>query len=386
MFLRRPFALIKSNIRLRSTIASEPTLSAKLEDFRTLETDPSKHDAKHLGRFYTISPEVSKQLFTYDGLPKSFKKQTKTFAEMCLMVRKPAVEIIDHLKRTNFNNPTNRFVLYGSNGSGRSLTLSHILHYGLVNDFILVHIPWAPNWMQRPHESSNHPTKQGFIDINLDAAAWLLHFKTQNAATLAKLNLKCSREYVWSAREITAVDAPLTELVEHGINRVKFATDVVTVLLDELKQQSTEGKCRTMVAIDGFNVFFHTTTNILDDFRRKVTPDQVTITAPFLNITKWDWNNGVCLLTVDCMGLYGLDEARMDSELPMYQLGRKGFEHLDPFIPIRVDKYNDEEYHNCYEYYLDRNWIQLNSPGLEQELSFISGQNPYRFMEVCGPL
>lgn len=387
MFLRRSFALTKSNIRLCSTNVSESASSVKLEDFRTLETDPTKHDAKHLGRFYTISPEVTKQLFAYGGLPKSFKTQTKTFAETCLMVREPAVEIIDLLNKTNFNRPTNRFVLYGRDGVGRSLTLAHVLHYGLVNEFILVHVPWVGAWMKGPIETSNHPTKEGCIDINLDAAAWLLHFKTQNAKMLAKLDLKCSREYVWSAHESTAIGAPLTELIEHGINRVKFATDVVSVLLDELKEQSTEGKCKTMVAIDGFNLFFHTTTNIAGAFKQlKVKPDQVTITAPFLNITKWDWNNGVCLLIVDRMAVGGMDDARMDSELPMYQLGRKGFEHLDPFIPIRVDNYNDEELHNCYEYYFDRNWISPEAPRLEQELGFLSGNNPYRFMKIVAPL
>lgn len=381
MFLRRSFALVKPNIRLRCTSASEA--SVKLEDFRTLESDPSKHDTKHLGRFYTISADAKKQLFTYGGLPKRFLTQTKTFTETCLMVRQPAVEIINILNNTNFNAPTNRLVLYGRDGAGRSLTMAHILHYGLVNDFVLVHVPWVPNWFKNPKETSNCLTKEGFFDINLDAAAWLIHFKTQNATILAKLDLKCSREYVWSKRESTSAGAPLTELIEHGINRIKFATDAICVLLDELKQQSTEGKCKTMVAIDGFNAFFHPKTRILGERKLKVTTDKVTITAPFVNITKCDWNNGVCLLIVDRIAL---TEDRMESELPKYQLRRTGFEHLDPFIPIRVDYYNDEEYENCYEYYLNRKWIQMQTPGLKDELDFISGRSPYRFMEVCAPL
>lgn len=381
MFLRRSFALTKPHIRLSSTNA--PEASIKLDDFRTLETDPTKHEAKHLGRFYTINSDVKKQLFTYGGLPKKFATQTKTFAETCLMVRQPAVEIINILNNTNFNRPTNRFVLYGRDGAGRSLTMAHLLHYGLVNDFILVHVPWVADWFKKPKETSNSLTKEGFIDINLDAAAWLIHFKTQNATILAKLDLKCSREYVWSQRESTLAGAPLTELVEHGINRVKFATDTISILMEELKQQSTEGKCKTMVAIDGFNAFFHKKTKILGEFKVKITSDQVTIGAPFLNITKSDWNNGVCVLIADRLALTA---DRMESELPKYLLRRTGFEHLDPFIPIRVDYYNDEEYNNCYEYYLNRKWIQMQSPGLKDELDFISGRNPYRFMEVCAPL
>lgn len=381
MFLRRSFVLTKSNIRLRSTSAAEAP--ARLEDFRTLETDPTKHNANHLGRFYAISPEVKKRLFTYGGLPKKFAIQTKTFTETCLMVRQPAVEIINILNNTDFNKPTNRFVLYGRDGAGRSLTMAHILHYGMVKDFIIVHVPWVPNWLKCFKESSNSLTKEGFFDVNLDAAAWLINFKTQNAPLLAKLDLKCSQEYEWSKREITAAGAPLIELIEHGINRVKFATDVISVLMEELKQQSTEGKCKTMVAIDGYNAFFHPKTRILGERKTKVTTDQVTIVAPFLNITANDWNNGVCLLIADRLAL---TEDRMESELPKYLLRRTGFEHLDPFIPIRVDYYNDTEYHNCYEYYLNRKWIQLERPGLKEQLEFVSGRNPYRFMEVCAPL
>lgn len=47
--------------------------------------------------------------------------------------------------------------------------------------------------------------------------------------------MKISKEYVWSKRESTAAGAPLAELVEHGIARVKYACDVIDVLLKEIK-------------------------------------------------------------------------------------------------------------------------------------------------------
>lgn len=381
MFLRRTFLLPKSNVRLSSVNASAKNV--QLDDFRTHESNPSNHSTQHVGRFYTIDPDVKKQLFTYGGLPKSFALQTKTFTETCLMVREPAVEIINLLKNTDFNKPANRFVLYGKDGVGRSLVMAHVLHYGLVNDFLLVHVPWVPNWFKKPKEKSSSLTKEGFFDINIDAAAWLIHFKTQNATTLAKLDLKCSREYEWTKRESTAIGAPLLELIDHGINRVKFATDTIVVLLDELKIQSTEGKCKTMVAIDGYNAFFHPKTRILAEFKVMVPTDKITITQPFLNITNCDWNNGVCLMVADRLAL---TDERMESELPKYLLRRTGFEHLDPFIPIRVDNYSDLEYHNCIEYYLNRKWIQTQAPGIEQELDFLSGRNPYKLMELCAPL
>lgn len=379
MFLTRSFRLAKPNIRLTSTAVHE----LKLDDFRTFESNPTNHTEKHIGRYYTVNPEVTKQLFSNRGLPKKFVTQTKTFNETCIMIRQPAIELINYLNNTDYNKPVNRYVLYGDDGVGRSLVLAHLLHYGFVNDFIIVHVPWVADWFKKPKETANSELQKGLIDINIDAAAWLIRFKTQNAQILEKLNLKCSKQYIWTKREDTPADAPITELIEHGINRVKFATGAISALISELKQQSSDGRCKTMVAIDGYNSFFHTQTRIKNDNKLIAKPEEISITEPFLNITTHDWNNGVCLLVADRLSL---TEDRMESYLPKYLLRRTGFEHIDPFIPIRVDDYSEEEFYNCLAYYRNRNWIQHDPDGLDKELDFISGRNPYTLMNVCSPL
>lgn len=381
MLLRRSLFAPKSTIRFFSTQISEPGI--KFDDFRTLESNPTNHTEAHLGRFYTVNPNAQKSVFHRTTMPKKFHEDIKTFGEMGLMVREPAVEVISYLNKTDYTKPINRFVFYGELGVGKSTQLLHLLHYGHVNEFIIVHVPWVTDWYKKPKEKSNSETKEGMLDININAAGWLIHFKTQNSELLKKLDLKCSRDYEWSQREKTAAGSTLLELVEHGINRVKFATDTITVLLDELKQQSTEGKCRTMVAIDGFNAFFHPKTFMKFDNKIKAVPDDITITQPFLNITKSDWSGGVCLLVVD---KWALTEERMASDLPKYLLYRKGFEHVDPFVPMRVDLYNDLEFDNIINYYLDRKWIQNYTPGLDKELKFLCGGNGYKLKIMTAPL
>ncbi|XP_055383177.1 28S ribosomal protein S29, mitochondrial [Condylostylus longicornis] len=363
-----------------STLAVESI--ATLDDFRTNESHTSNHTEQHLGRFYTISAEEKKKLFGNGGFPKSFEKQTKTFAETTFMIRQPALEIIEYIKRTNFNNPVIRYVLYGENGVGKSITLAHMIHYGYQNDFVLIHIPWVPNWFKRPKEIANSD-KEGFVDLPFDAAAWLVHFKLQNTDLLNKLNLKTSKDYVWSKRETTPAGSTLLQLVEHGINRIKFSTGTIEALISELKQQATDNKCKVMVCIDGYNAFFHSKTRVVSDTKAKMTPNKITITQPFLNITNFDWKNGVCVLVVDKIAL---TEDRMESHLPKYLLGMNGFEHLDPFIPIKVAKYDDKEFENCINYYLNRKWIQNVEKGFDAELKFLSGQNPYKLMNLCAPL
>ncbi|CAO1391346.1 unnamed protein product [Diamesa hyperborea] len=380
MLLRRSSKVFRSNLGLFST-AAEPKV--KLDEFRTLENDPRKQSLDNAAKFYQIAPEIKKKLFSHGGLTKSYEKQIKTFGESCLMIREPALEIINYINNTDFNKPTVRYVMYGDNGVGKSTAMAHLLHYGYEMGFLLVHVPWLPYWYKHPKESGNSASQEGFIDLPLDAAAWLIHFKTQNADLLAKMDLKVSKDYVWSKRETTPAGSKLTELVDHGINRVKFASEVIAALVSEIKQQSSEGKFKTMVLIDGYNSLFYPETRIFGENKVKMTPDKITLTQPFIDITNYDWTNGVCILTVDKMAMLGWNR---ESFLPRYLLGQEGFEHLDPFVPIKIDNYSEKEFNSCIGYYVNRRWIQNVDDGYDNELKHLSDSNPYKLMDLCKAL
>lgn len=113
------------------------------------------------------------------------------------------------------------------------------------------------------------------------------------------LQLKVSKDYVWSNRETTSQGASIAELVEFGISRIKYACGVVDALIKELKLASIAGKCKTMVVIDGFNAFTSSHTRIYDENKQMMLPKQVSLALPFFEITKSDWCNGAIVLTVD---------------------------------------------------------------------------------------
>lgn len=71
----------------------------------------AQHNDKQIGLFYTLDNNVCKQLFTHGGLPLSFSKQTKTFTETTIMVRQPALDIMDCIKSSDFSKPATRYVL-----------------------------------------------------------------------------------------------------------------------------------------------------------------------------------------------------------------------------------------------------------------------------------
>lgn len=129
------------------------------------------------------------------------------------------------------------------------------------------------------------------------------HFKTQNKHLLSNPEFRTSKEYNWSRREATPKDAPLLELIDHGINRVKYASLCIVALAEEVKLLSTAGKCRTMVAIDGFNAFFYPHIRIYTEKKEPVHPHKVVMTEAFLNLTKFDWKSGVVVVTADELAL-----------------------------------------------------------------------------------
>ncbi|CAH2049905.1 unnamed protein product, partial [Iphiclides podalirius] len=354
-------------------------------NFRTTEANPTQHNDDQVGLFYTLDKNVCTKLYGHGGLPKNYMKQTKTFTETTLMVRQPALDIIDCIKSSDLNKPAIRYVLYGEKGTGKSLTIAHLLHYAHDAGFLIVHVPWVYEWLwrvPRHKEMSNSSTREGFVDLPLDAAAWLLHFKTQNQTLLKSSDLAISKEYVWSKREKTPAGAPLGDLIEHGISRVKFACDVIDALVYEVKVLSNNKKCKTFVAIDGYNCFFYPKTKLNTPTKKKVLPEEVTLTASFLDLTKNNWTNGAIVLSVDTIVV---PAEFPGNYFPRQLLKKKGFEHLDPFVPVEVKRYSEKEYLSCASYYRDRLWLR-GPEELEAELQLASAGNPYKFMELCAPL
>ncbi|KAJ8934079.1 hypothetical protein NQ318_015501 [Aromia moschata] len=187
-------------------------------------------------------------------------------------------------------------------------------------------------------ESSNSESEEGFIDLNIDAAGM--------ASTLQE-------DYNWSKRERTPKGSPFIELVDHGI-KIKRITDL--------------GECKTLVAIDGYNGFFYPNTRIFTEKKEIVHPHKVTLTEGFLSLSKFDWKNSIIVVTVDEIVMSEKDQM---SYLPRqrresclcgigisYLLGKDGFDHLDPFVPILVPDYSSKELLSCMNYYRERKWVQ----------------------------
>lgn len=353
---------------------------------RTSVHHPGLHTQDHLGLWYTLQPDAVKQLFGHGGIPMQYVTQCKTFAETCLMIRKPALTVIDYIKRTNLSLPPNKFILYGNDGVGKSLSLVHITHFLSEDGWLLIHLPWAPRWRRGFKEIAQSASVPGRYDHPLDAVMWLQHFKSQNSELLKTLQLVTSEKYMWSRREVTEVGVPLSELIETGISRARYASDCIMALATELKQYATAKRCKVAVVADGINTFFCTSSRYRLEDLTYLNPEKFTIHQAFLQLFGNDWRNGIVVGSVDRLAN---DGHRRDSYLPRYLLRQKGWETLDPFIPILVSNYNELEMQSIVDYYVDRRWLQ-NEKGASDvgrwELASLSGCNPYTLMHVTKSL
>lgn len=306
LFLENSRVSPKPNFFLSTAV--QPEIQERLQSFRTSENDPLKHNTEHIAQYYSINKQDQEQLFKYGGLPKTFVIQTKTFNETCLMIRQPSLDLINCLDKIDYSKPAVRFVIYGKMGTGKSLSLAHVLHYANKKGFLLIHVPWVGQWMRRCKERSDSESKPGYSDLNLDASAWLIHFKHQNSHILSQPEVKTTQDYVWNKREKTTLGSSLLELVDFGISRIKYASDAVVALCQEVKSLSTMGVCKTLVAIDGFNAFFYPHTRVFGERKVVIPPQKVTLTEGFLNVTKFNWKNAAVIVTVDELAIAEKDQ------------------------------------------------------------------------------
>lgn len=309
--------------------------------------------------------------------------QVKTFGEACLMVRKPALELLGYLKNTNFAHPAVRYLLYGERGTGKTLSLCHAIHFCAKHDWLILHIPDAHLWVKNCRELLQSTYNKQRFDQPLEASTWLKNFKTTNERFLSQI--KVQEKYVWNKRESTEKGSPLGEVVEQGLTRVRNATDAVGVVMKELKTQSALGLFHLLVAVDGVNALWGRTTLKRED-RTLIAPEELSLVHNLRKMVKNDWHGGAIVASLSQTG--SLFKSRT-AYLPHELLGKEGFKALEPFLPILIPNYNPKEFESSFQYYLENDWLQHEKASTEEgkkELKFLSNCNPGQLERLCASL
>lgn len=352
--------------------------------FRTRENDPACQSENHIGQYYTLPSAHVCTLFP-QTLPRRYQQQVKTFNEACMMVRQPALEVISYLKKADYSKPPLRYLFYGLKGSGKTMSLCHTVHFCYTQGWLVLHVPDAHLWVKNCKELLPSSYNTARFDQPLQAAEWLRTFRTTNQHFLSKIKTK--QRYVWTKREFTEEGCLLGELVDQGIARVKSSSDVVGAVMKELRLQSgqPESVFRLAVAVDGVNALWGRSTIKKED-KSPVDPEELTLIYNLRKLMTNDWTGGAIITTLSQTGsLFTSKSAYLPQEL----LGEKGFDSMDPFIPVSVPNYSEKEFESCYLYYLDRHWLQHPQSRTEEgkkEIIFLSNRNPKMLDRICASL
>ncbi|KAG9463056.1 hypothetical protein GDO78_022524 [Eleutherodactylus coqui] len=296
------------------------------------------------------------------------------------MVRRPALELIRYLKATDFSQPAVRYMLYGKVGSGKSLSLCHVLHYCHAQGWLIVHLPDAHLLVKNCKELMASSQGAERWDQPLEASVWLKGFRDSNKHFLSQI--RTQQRYVWSKREATEAGSLLGEMVDQGLTRVKTSSDVVGAVLTELKAQSGGGAFRLLVAVDGVNALWGRSTIKKED-KSFVLPEELTLVQNFRKMLRNDWAGGAIVTSVSQTGSLFTPKTMY---LPQAILGKAGFDALDPFIPVLVPQYSEKEFESCYQYYIDRRWLQHEKAYTEEgktEILFLCNYNPREMEKIC---
>ncbi|KAJ8304063.1 hypothetical protein KUTeg_017646 [Tegillarca granosa] len=190
---------------------------------------------------------------------------------------------------------------------------------------IMVRKP-AYAWLKHYTEMSLSTFKTDRIDLPNEAKDWLEYFAMMNTHLIK--DIKTNYSYTWSKRDSTEAGSSLQNLIDLGTNRLKLSSDCVGAILKEIRYQLSQDKFKLLLVIDGVNTFW-------TDFTVK-SKTNATV----------------------------------------------GFEELEPIIPIEVPIYSDYEIDSCYDYYIDRLWIQNKTAKTEEgkkQLITLSNNNPAEF-------
>ncbi|NWY94642.1 RT29 protein, partial [Loxia curvirostra] len=342
----------------------------------------ARHSEQHEGRLYSIPLEELRAVFP-QGLPHRFQQQVQTFNEARLMVRRPALEILACLKGSNFAHPAVRYLIYGERGTGKTMTLCHVVHYCSRQGWLVLHVPDAHLWVKNCKELFQSSYNKARLDQPLQASVWLKNFKTSNERFLEEI--KTQKKYIWGRRESTEEGRPLREVVEQvrskeccwcGLTLCQRSRLLLKVLANRRCLPGGEGVCVSEAAGSAGDA----------GHPLQVSPEELTLVHSLRKMLSNDWTGGAIVTTLSQTGsLFKPSSAYTPQEL----LGKEGFDALDPFVPIPVPNYSPKEFESCYSYYLERRWLQHEKARTEDgkaELRFLSGSNPRQLDRLAGPL
>ncbi|XP_048584061.1 28S ribosomal protein S29, mitochondrial [Nematostella vectensis] len=378
---RGAFSLkIRASCPTRSYATAAP--AARRQDERSsviiTENDPDKHLNSHQGFFYSVPQESLDNILTH-VLPKRFLKQSEILGGSYLMVRNPALSVIKKLKKQGNSQAPTRFVLHGDAGCGKTLTLSHIVHYATSAGWFVLLVPSVFSWVHSKRGVQMSKSREDRFDQPEEAASWLRTIRAINGPFLA--NMQASQQYEWGKLDSTKKGEPLISVIDQGLKRINYAPDAVGVVLKEIKQ---EPGLKILYAADEYNGFFGKT-SFKDSKQKWIQPQNLSLVHHFTKLI--DPKDGLkSAAMVFALSRTGIEKNRNKSSDVKELLGEEGEDVTSPYTSIHVPAFSMSELENFVRLYQQRGGFQKDlTSSLLHEIALLTGGSGHLASLLCGP-
>jgi len=332
-------------------------------------SDPTNHTNGDYLKFYSIDKKIIQNNLS-ENVPKKFKELSKALSEHTLMLRKPALKIIHQLENTD---TSNKFVIYGPQGCGKSMSLLHVLHYAIQKDWVIVYIPNGFRLVdsQTATEVQSCQWRPGRFDQPKESLIWLNSFRQLNFNYLQ--NNSTTQEYKWGKREMTEKGRPLLELIDQGISRSLYANDAVGAILKELRINTSTN---ILFAVDSFNGLYERSSHKVDG--KMVDAQNLSLVHHFKKLMSPSYNLGDRSSYVFALSQSGQYMGTKLTDLLEEDLllNNEALEDLGEFHHIKMENYNQREFEAIMKFYKSKNWLTRDlSDSLLNEVHFLTGGN-----------
>ncbi|XP_020629579.1 28S ribosomal protein S29, mitochondrial-like isoform X2 [Orbicella faveolata] len=341
------------------------------------QVDPASHTESNIGQFYTVPEEISTRVLSY-FFTKRFQSECQITGSTSLMIRKPTLEVLQHLKGLSEDaRPPRKFIFYGDNGHGKSLSLAHVLHYCYSAGWFILPVPSVFSWCHGKSELQVSTQHADRFDQPELASAWLQMCRSINSKFLTEV--KTSKQYLFGKRDTVKEGEPFGKIIDMGFRRATYATDAVGVLLKEIRNNPS---LRVLYAVNEFNGFFLKTT-FKDAQQNWIKPKRLSLIHHFTKLLHPEdgLKNGAMVFALSRTGM-------LRSYIESYEvadlLRERGLSAVLPFTNIEVPRYSKEELDACLQFFKKRGVLtkDLNSQ-LTKEIAFLSDYEPPIVSALC---
>ncbi|XP_068740785.1 small ribosomal subunit protein mS29-like isoform X1 [Montipora capricornis] len=372
--MREFFRCVSSEAHNRKLISadSEEELVVELG-----EIDPASHTKSNIGQFYTIPEDISTRVLSY-FLTKKFQSECNLTGNTSLMIRRPALQVLSHLQEMpQDGSPPPKFIFYGSDGCGKSLSLAHVIHFCYSAGWFILPVPSVFNWVHGESELQMSIFHEGRFDQPKQATAWLQMCRMINSKFFTEL--KTNQQYLFGKRDSTKQGEILGKIIDMGLQRTNYATDAVGIILKEIKSNSS---LRVLYAVNEFNGFF-LRTSLKDANQKYIKPKRLSLVHHFTELL--DSKDGLKKgAMVFALSRTGMERSHIQSCEIEDLIGKTGLSAVENFTAVEVPRYSQEELESCLQFYRKRGILSKDvNSRLIKEISFLTDYEPKLVSDLC---